>query len=96
MEAWDAGQAIVFPHSLKLEASAGQTLPMAARLSTSDQPTAGSIGGGGLVEDRGFFPFSLLVGAMAVEGAERKSDWERKQGLEGEGGIGSTLPARRK
>ena len=96
MEARDASQATVFPHSLKLEASAGQTLPRAYRLSTSDQPTAGSIVGDELVEDIGFFPFSLLVGAMAMVGVELKSDWEQKQEFEGEGGIGSTLPARRK
>ena len=65
-------------------------------MSTNDRPMAGSIAGDELDEDKGFFPFSLLVGAMAMEGAELKSDWKRKQGLEEERGIGSTLPARRK
>ena len=39
---------------------------MASSLSTHDQPTAGSTAGGGLAEDKGFFPFSVRFGAMAV------------------------------
>ena len=91
----DAGQAIIFPHSLKLEASAGQTLPRASKLSTNDRPTAGSIARDELDEGIGFFPFSLLVCAMAMEGAELKSDWKRKQRLEEERGIGSMWVAKR-
>ena len=68
-EARDAGQATVPPHSLKLVASTGQILSMASWLSTHDRPTAGSTAGGGQAEDRGFFPFSLIVGAMAMGGA---------------------------
>ena len=94
MEAWDIGQAIVFPHSLNLEASTGQTLPRAYRLSTSDRRMAGSIVGDELAEDRGLFPFFLLVDAMAMVGAELKSDWKRKQIFKEQGGIGSTQPAR--
>ena len=67
MRARDAGQATVFPHSLKLEASMGRTLPMASSLSTSDLPTTGSTAGGALAEDRGFFPLSACFGAMAME-----------------------------
>ena len=35
-----------------------------------------------MTEDRGFFPFSVLVGTMAMEAAELESDWEPKQGLD--------------
>ena len=47
-------------------------MPKASRLSTYDRPTAGSIDGGGLAENRGFFPFFELVGSMAMEGEEFK------------------------
>ena len=96
MEAWNTGQAIISPHSLKLEESAWQTLPRASRLSTNDRPTAGLIAGDELDKGRGFFPFSLLVGAMAMERAVIKSDWKRKQRFEEESGTGSTRAARRK
>ena len=32
-----------------------------------DRPTAGSMAGGALGEDRGFFPLSACIGAMAME-----------------------------
>ena len=96
MVAQDAGQATVPPYSLKLEASARRTLPMASWLSTRDRPTTGSIVRGGLAEDRSFFAFSVLVGAIAMEGSQLESDWEQKQGLEEEGRIGTTPRARRK
>ena len=96
MEAWDAGQTVVLPHSLKLGASAGRIFSKASKLSTSDRPTAGSIARDELDEDTGFFPFSLLVGAIAMEGAELKSDWKRKQRFEEERGTGITRAARRK
>ena len=69
MRAWDAGQATIFPHSLKLVASMGRTLSMASSLSTKDRPTAGSTAGGALGEHRGFFPLSACSGAMAMERA---------------------------
>ena len=56
MEAWDAGQTIVLPHSLKLEASAGRIFSKASRLSTSDRPTAGLITGDELDEERASSP----------------------------------------
>ena len=61
-------------------------MPRAYRLSTSDQPTAGSIVGDELVEDIGFFPFSLLVGAMAMVGAELKSNWKAEAEIRGRRG----------
>ena len=77
-EARDAGQATVPSHLLQLVASAGRTLSMASWLSTRDRPTAGSMAGGGLAEDSGFFPFSDQFNAMAMERAELESEWERK------------------
>ena len=82
MRARDAGQATVFPHSLKLVVSMGRTLPMASSLSTSDRPTAGSTAKGALVEYRGFLPLSACFGAMAMEWAELRSDWNEEQSLE--------------
>src|SRR3989337_1629410 len=96
MEARDAGQATIPPHSLKLVASAGRTLSMASWLSTRDRPLAGSMAGGGLAEDRGFFPFSVRFGAMVIEKAELKSDWKRKQRYEEVEKLGDALPAMRK
>ena len=87
MRVRDAGQAIVSHHSLKLEASADRTLSKAYRLSTSDRPMVGSIAKGELDEGACFFPFSLLVGAMAMEGGALKSDWKQKQRSEEERGT---------
>ena len=95
-EARDEGQAIVPPHSLKLVASAGRALSMASWFSTRDRPTAGSTAGGGQAEDRGFFPFFVRFGAMAVERIELGSDWKRKLGFEEVEKLGSALPARGK
>ena len=53
-------------------------MSMASWFSTSDRPTAGSMAGGGLAEDRGFFPFFVRFGAMAMERAELGSDGEKK------------------
>ena len=57
MEKWDAGQAIVLPHSLKMVARAKLTLP---------KPSAGAANGGGRGGDTGFFPLPFFVGAMAI------------------------------
>ena len=43
MEKWDAGQAVVLPHSLKMVARAKLTLP---------KPSAGAADGGGKAETR--------------------------------------------
>ena len=59
----------------------GCTLRMASLLSTSDQPTAGSMAGGALAKDIGFFPLSACFGAMAMEWAELRSDWKEEQSL---------------
>ena len=67
MEKWDAGQAIVLPHSLKMVARAKLTLP---------KPSAGAADGGGQGGDTGFFPLPFFVGAMAMgrgEGGSRLS-----------------------
>ena len=57
MEKWDAGQAVVLPHSLKIVARAELTLP---------KPSAGAANGGGQGGDTGFFPLPFFVGAMAM------------------------------
>ena len=55
---------------------------MASWLSTRDWPTAGSTAGGGLAEDRGFFPFSVRFGAMATGRTELRSDGEKRLSFE--------------
>ena len=85
-EAWDAGQAVVFPHSLKLEARAERTLSKASGLSISDRPTAGAIAGGELAEGAGFFPFSLFVGAMATGGGTSQVGLEAETEAQGRKG----------
>ena len=57
MEKWDAGQAVVLPHSLKIVARAELTLP---------KPSAGAANGGGQGGDTGFSPLPFFVGAMAM------------------------------
>ena len=52
MEKWDAGQAVVLPHSLKMVARADLTLP---------KPSAGAANGGGQGGDTGFFPLPFFV-----------------------------------
>ena len=84
----DAGQAGVSPHSLKLEASMGRTLPMASLLSSRGRLSAGSKDGGAVGEDRGFFPFFVCFGAMAVKQAEQRSDREGGAGRRGSREIG--------
>ena len=73
-EAWDAGQAVVLLHSLKLEARVEQTLTKASSMSMSDWSTAGAAAGGERDEGAGFFPFSFFVGAMAI-GRGEDSRW---------------------
>ena len=84
------------PHSLKLVASMGRTLSMASPLSTKDRPTAGSAAGGALGGDNGFFPLSACFGAMAMEQAERESDWRREAEPQGSRGIGEARRRRRR
>ena len=57
MEKWDAGQAVVLPHSLKIVARAELTLP---------KPSAGAANGGEQGGGMGFFPLPFFVGAMAI------------------------------
>ena len=57
MEKWDAGQAIVLPHSLKIVARAELTLP---------KPSTGAANSGGQGGGTGFFPLPFFVGAMAM------------------------------
>ena len=57
MEKWDAGQAVVLPHSLKIVARAELTLP---------KPSAGAANGGEQGGGMGFFPLPFFVGAMAM------------------------------
>ena len=46
MEKWDAGQAVVLPHSLKMVARVELTLPKPSRLSMIDRSTAEATGDG--------------------------------------------------
>ena len=94
-EEWDTGQAVVLPHSLKLEARAERTLSKASGLSISDRPMAGAIAGGELVEGTDIFPFSLFVGAMAMEGGRAQVRLRWKQRLKEERGTGSSRAARK-
>ena len=48
---------------------------------------------GRLAEDRGFIPFFVRFGAMAIEGTEFESNWKRKQRYEEVNKLGSVLPA---
>ena len=74
MEKWDAGQAVVLPHSLKMVARAKLTLP---------KPSAGAANGSGQGGDTGFFPLPFFVGAMATERGEERFEI----GLEAEAGV---------
>ena len=87
MRVRDAGQAVVAPHSLKLEASMGRTLSMASSLSARGRPSTGSKDGGAVGEDRSFFPFLACFGAMAVKQAERNQIGWTGQGLEEAGRL---------
>ena len=65
-KARDAGQTVVRPHSLKMEARAEWTLYMASGLSMIDRSTAGAAAGGAQDEGVGFFPLPFFIGAMAL------------------------------
>ena len=73
MEKWDAGQAVVLPHSLKIVARAELTLP---------KPSAGAANGGEQGGGVGFFPLPFFVGAMAMGRGGRF-----KIGLKTEAGV---------
>ena len=66
-EAWDAGQTVVLPHSLKIVARGEQTLSKASGLSMIDRATAGVAAGGVRGEGACFFPLPFFVGAIAVK-----------------------------
>ena len=72
-EAWDAGQTVVLPHSLKIVARAEWTLFKASGLSMIDRATAGVTAGGVRGEGAGFFPLPLFIGAMAVKRRKNSS-----------------------
>ena len=72
-EAWDAGQTVVLPHSLKIVARAERTLFKASGLSMIDRATAGVAAGGVRGEGAGFFPLPFFVGAMAVKRRKNSS-----------------------
>ena len=93
-EAWDAGQTVVFPHSLKQEASAEQTFSRASRLSMSDLPTARADAGGALDEGASFSPCPFSLAPWQWKGEEFKIDWRRKQRLEEEKGTRSAQVAK--
>ena len=84
-EAWDAGQAVVLPHSLKIVARAELTLPKPSRLSMIDRSTAGATDDGERGRGTGFFPFPFFVGAM-VTGRGRIRDWIGSRGWSSRGG----------
>ena len=84
----DVGQAGVSPHSFKLEASMGRTLPMASSLCTRGRMSADTKDGGAVGENRGFFPLLTCFGAMAEKRAEHWLDWEGGAGRRGSREIG--------
>ena len=95
MEKWDAGQAVVLPHSLKIVARAELTLPKPSRLSMIDGSTAGAANDGERGRGTGFFPFPFFVGAMAA-GRGRIQDWIGRGGWSSrEGRAGGARAARR-
>ena len=65
-KAWDAGQTVVRPHSLKIEARAEWTLSKASRLSMVDRLTAGAAARGAQDKGAGFFPLPFFVDAMSL------------------------------
>ena len=78
MEEWDAGQAVVLPHSLKIVARAELTLP---------KPSAGAANGGGPGRDTGFFPLPFFVEAMAMgRGGEFEIGLKTEAGVRAEEG----------
>ena len=89
IQARDAGQATVPPHSLKPEASMGCTLSMASWLSTSDLPTIGSTAGSSPAEDRGTLPFLRLVRCHGNGRIELRSDQEKRLSSEEAEELGS-------
>ena len=72
-EAWDAGQTVVLPHSLKIVARAEQTLFKASGLSMIDQAMAGPAAGGARPSKSRFFPLPFFVGAMVVKRGKNSS-----------------------
>ena len=77
MEKWDAGQAVVLPHSLKMVARAKLTLP---------KPSVGAANGGGQGGDTGFFPLPFFVGAMAMGRGGEVQDWVENRNQSSSGG----------
>ena len=83
-EAWDAGQTMVLPHSLKIMARVEWTLFKASGLGMIDRATAAVAAGGVRGEGAGFFPLPFFVGAMAVKRGKNSSwvgggDWSSKR-----------------
>ena len=72
-EAWDTGQTVVLPHSLKIMARAERTLFKASGLSMIDRATAGPAAGGVRGEGAGFFPLPFFIGTMAVKRGKNSS-----------------------
>ena len=78
-KARDAGQTVVRPHSLKMEARAEWTLSKASGLSMIDRSTAGAAAGSAQDGGAGFFPLPFFVGAMVLgKGEELEPDWRRR------------------
>ena len=72
-EAWDVGQAVVLPHSLKIVARVERTLSKASGLSMIDRATAGVATGGVRGEGADFFTLPFFVGAVAVKRRKNSS-----------------------
>ena len=88
MENRDAGQAVVFPHSLKMVARAELTLSKPSRLTMIDRSTAGAADGGEQGEGMGPFPLPFFVEAMATErgGGRFEIGFEAEAGVQKEEG----------
>ena len=78
IEAWDAGQAVVRPHSLKMVARAERTLRRASGLSMINLSTVGATTGGKRDGKRG----------------ELELDWRQRLEPEEEGRVGSVRAAK--
>ena len=72
-KAWDAGETVVLPHSLKIVARAERTLFKASGLSMIDRAMAGASAEGVRGEGAGFFPLPFFVGAMVVKRGKNSS-----------------------
>ena len=81
MEAWDAGQTVVLPHSLKIVARAELTLFKASGLSMMDRSTTGATAGGEQeTKARASSPFPSSLAPWQWEGGSARVGLEAEVG----------------